>query len=422
MSTGGDVTVTTWTVAARTGKSPVPPYHARMPTLVLSPDRFATGGEAIARDDDGRVVFVRGALPGETVVAELVHEKRDWARGHVVDVTTPSADRVVPPCPSRRAGCGGCGWLHLTHDAQRTAKVGIVGDSLRRLGGIDDPDVRLGGTVPAEGYRTTLRVSSGPDGAAGFRAEQSHDVVPAPACLVAHPVLRDLVAAVSLDPGVELTLRYSVADDVVGARWDRAKGGVRGLPPEVLRGSKAVMHEEVAGRRLQVSLGSFFQSGPAAAELLVRTVAEAAPELADAAVVVDAYAGVGMFAACVTPEEAAVITIETSRSAIGDAYENLAGRRGEIVRGEVGGWHPPADVPIDVVIADPARSGLGAPGSAALVRTGAPVLVLVSCDPASLGRDAKLLARAGYRLDHATVVDTFPNTTHVETVTRFVLG
>ena len=80
----------------------------------------------------------------------------------------------------------------------------------------------------------------------------------------------------------------------------------------------------------------------------------------------------------------------------------------------------PADVSVDVVLADPARSGLGKPGVNALVRTGAPVLVLVSCDPASLGRDAKLLGDAGYRHDRSAVVDTFPHTTHVEVVTRFV--
>lgn len=392
-----------------------------MPTVVLSPDRFAAGGEAIARDDGGRIVFVRGALPGETVVAEITHEKRDWARGHVVDVTTASPERITPPCASRLAGCGGCGWMHITHDGQRAAKIAIVVDALRRIGGVTEPVVELGGTVPSEGYRTTLRLSAGPDGLAGFHAEQSHDVVPAPDCLVAHPALRELVADLTLDPGVELTLRHSVADGITGARWDKAKGAVRGLPPEILRGSKAVMHEEVAGHRLRVSLGSFFQSGPQAAALLVRTVAKAAPELTDASVIVDAYAGVGMFAACLTSAEVPVIAIETSRTAVDDAYENLAGRRGEIVRGEVGGWHAPTDVPIDVVIADPARSGLGAPGTAALIKAGAPVLVLVSCDPASLGRDAKLLAKAGYRHEHSTVVDTFPHTTHVETVTRFVL-
>ena len=155
--------------------------------MQLRPDRFAAGGEALARDDDGRVVFVRGALPGETVVAEIVHEKRDWARAHVVDIVEASADRVVPPCASRLAGCGGCGWMHLDLDAQRRAKATIVEEALRRIGGITDPATVLGPGVAAEGYRTTARVAPGPDGVAGFRAERSHEVVAAPACLVAPP-------------------------------------------------------------------------------------------------------------------------------------------------------------------------------------------------------------------------------------------
>jgi 23S rRNA (uracil1939-C5)-methyltransferase len=388
-------------------------------TVELRPDRFAAGGEALARDPDGRVVFVRGALPGETVVAELTHEKRDWARADVREILTASVDRVQPPCPSRVAGCGGCGWMHLTHDAQRRAKLDIVTDALRRTGGIAGPATVLGPSVSATGYRTTVRAVAGADGVAGFRAERSHDVIAAPTCLVAHPTLRELLAGIRLDSGVEVTMRMSVATGEVGARWDRAKGAVRGLPPDVLRGSAAVLHEDVAGRRLQVALGSFFQSGPEAAELLVATVRRAAPELDDASVVVDAYAGVGVFGACATSSAAHVVAIETSRSAIADAKVNLAERSADVVRGEVGGWHAPTGFSADVVIADPARSGLGAPGCAALARLDAPVLVLVSCDPASLGRDAKLLARAGYHHQRSDVIDTFPHTTHIEVVSRF---
>ena len=167
-------------------------------------------------------------------------------------------------------------------------------------------------------------------------------------------------------------------------------------------------------------MGSFFQSGPQAAELLVDTVRRAAPELAGAGLVVDAYAGVGMFAVCATDPATRIVAVETSRSAVSDAAHNLAERDAEIVRGEVGGWRLPPDAVVDVVLADPARSGLGKPGVNALTRTGAPILVLVSCDPASLGRDARLLGEAGYRHDRSVVVDTFPHTTHIEAVSRFV--
>ena len=103
-----------------------------------------------------------------------------------------------------------------------------------------------------------------------------------------------------------------------------------------------------------------------------------------------------------------------------DAERNLGHRDAMVARGEVGGWHAPTGTEVDVVLADPARSGLGKPGVAALTRLGAPVIVLVSCDAASLGRDARLLAAAGYRHERSELVDTFPHTTHVEAVSRFV--
>jgi 23S rRNA (uracil1939-C5)-methyltransferase len=392
-----------------------------MPVVTLRPDRFAAGGEAIAREDSGRVVFVRGALPGETVAVELTAEKRDWARGHTVDVVEASPDRLTPPCPSRRAGCGGCGWQHMTVDAQRAARVAIVRDALRRTGSVTEAIVSSGGGVEPRGYRTTVRVAAGPDGRAGFRAEQAHDVVPAPACLVAHPTLAALLPALSLDSGVEPTVRVSVATGGLAARWDRAAGSVRGLPEGTGIGSSAALEEVVAGQRLRVSMGSFFQSGPQAAELLVDAVRRAAPELSGAGLVVDAYAGVGMLGACATDPLSRLIAVETSRAACADAEHNLGHRKARVVRGEVGGWHADPGTVVDVVLADPARSGLGRPGVAALARLGAPVLVLVSCDAASLARDAKLLAATGYRHDRSEVVDTFPHTTHVEVVSRFAM-
>jgi 23S rRNA (uracil1939-C5)-methyltransferase len=393
--------------------------------FIVRPDRFVAGGDALARDDDGRVVFVRGALPGETVAVEVTAAKKDWARADVVDVVEPSPDRVVPPCPSRRAGCGGCGWQHLSVGAQRAARLAIVSDALRRIGGVGEAEVLDGGGIDPEGYRTTVRVAAGPDGRAGFRAERSHEVVPAPACLIAHPRLAELLPRLRLDPEVEVTLRTSVATGELNARWgggDADGPGVDGLPEGTPTGAAAAIREEVAGQRLRVSIGSFFQSGRRAAELLVEVVRRNAPELTGARLVVDAYAGVGVLAVCAADPATRVIAIETSRSAVADAQHNLAGREAEIVRGEVGGWRLAADAVVDVVIADPARSGLGKPGVGALTRTGVPVVVLVSCDPASLGRDAKLLAAAGYRHERTEVVDTFPHTTHVEAVSRFVRG
>jgi 23S rRNA (uracil1939-C5)-methyltransferase len=135
-------------------------------------------------------------------------------------------------------------------------------------------------------------------------------------------------------------------------------------------------------------------------------------------VVVDAYAGVGLFAATVG-RDAEVVCIEQSPAACDDARRNLRGRAATIVQGSVERWRP---VPADVVIADPSRRGLGQKAVDTLVASSAPRFVLVSCDAAACARDARLLADAGYRLVHSTLVDLFPHTPHVEIVSTFDRG
>ncbi len=395
-------------------------------SLTVRPDRLVAGGDAMARDADGRVVFVRGALPGELVRVEVISAKKDFARGAVAEVLEPSADRRLPPCAHRRAGCGGCGWMHLDPAAQFAAKVEIVRESLRRIGRLDpalvDDVVVAGAAVEPTGYRTTIRVV-GVDGGLGFRELGSDTVVPVDDCAVAHPALSAMLREVRVAPGVELTLRTSVATGARTARWNRRGAGqVEGLPPDVHIGDRAFLVETVAGRDLRVSAASFFQSGRQAAELLVDAVRRAAPELDGAGHALDAYGGVGLFAATAMAEVGHVTVIESSRSAAFDAEHNLAGREATVVRGEVSGWRQgplSVDVPVDVAVADPARPGLGKPGVEALATLFPAPLVLVSCDPVSLARDAALLGGHGYRVAGVEVIDLYPQTPHVETVTRF---
>ncbi len=409
----------------------------------LRAERLVAGGDALARLEDGRIAFVPGALPGEAVDVEITTERSDFVRARLVEVADPSVHRVEPPCPHRTAGCGGCGWMHLAPPEQSAAKVGIVAESLRRIGRFPDGDIErwvsFGGSVPPTGYRTSIRVH-GTDSGVAFLGEGGAEAAPIDSCLVAHPTLSSLLGGVRVAAGVELSLRTSVATGAVTARWDRPKRrnrrarrertpepgptgrAVEGLPRGVHIGDRAYLVERVAGADLRVSSRSFFQSGPAAAQLLVDAVADAAPELGTSTHAVDAYGGVGLFAATAMAGSAHVTLVESERSAVDDARENLASRGADvtIVRAEVGRWAPdPTDPSIDVVVADPARPGLGRPGVAALDATAAPTLVLVHCDPVSLGRDARLLVESGYRPERVTVLDLFPQTPHVETVTRF---
>ena len=183
-------------------------------------------------------------------------------------------------------------------------------------------------------------------------------------------------------------------------------------PGHVTLGMQAVVHEDVAGVRFRISMPSFFQSRVDGAAALVTEVRTALGDWP--ARLVDAYGGVGLFSATVGAASD-VVLIEGSASACADARQNLIGDVA-VVRAPVERWVPHS---ADAVIADPPRAGLGKVGASVLAATGAPVLVLVSCDPASLGRDAALLAAHGYEHARSVVVDLFPHTAHVEVVTRF---
>ena len=386
----------------------------------LRAERYVAGGEAMAHEPDGKVVFVRGAVPGDEVSATITERKGGWSRAVVDEIVTPSPERVASPCPQRRLGCGGCDWQELAVAAQLPHKVDIVVDAFRRTARLPEAVIRPGAGVGPDGYRTTIRVVGDDDGRPAYRADRSHDLVPATGCLVAHPALRELLDTIVVDPGLEVTLRVSAATGDLTARWDRRRGDVPSLPAEVGVGPNARLTERLAGHDFRVSAGSFFQSGPEAAELLVEAVRRAAPELDGAAAVLDAYAGVGLFALAATDPGSLLTTIESSRTAVADARHNLAGRSATVELGQVGRWRPSDGSGFDVAIADPARSGLGRPGAAALAGARAPIVVLVSCDPVAAARDAALLHQHGYRHDGTEVLDLFPHTHHVECVTRFV--
>ncbi|MDP9452989.1 MAG: TRAM domain-containing protein [Actinomycetota bacterium] len=402
--------------------------------LSLAPTALVAGGDALARDGDGRVVFVTGALPGERVRARVTRARRDYARAVTVEVLDASPDRQAPPCPALAAGCGGCTWQHVAPEAQVRFKVDLVVDALRRITRLADPPLPRPVALSGPALRTTARLAVTPAGRAGHRRPAGGGPGPAvetPSCLVAHPLLEELVVAGRYPGAEEVLLRVGVASGERLVR-PRARGATVVVPAGVAvvapddegpgADGSAVVHEEVGGRRLRVSAGSFFQPGPVAATALAEAVDEAVGgALAPGGHLVDAYAGVGLFASILGQRRRARVTaVERHRPAVADARVNLGQLDARVVATEVGRWRPrPGDPPADVVVADPSRPGLGRPGVRALAATGAPRIVLVSCDPASLARDTALLDGAGYRLVSLALVDAFPHTFHTEVVSRF---
>jgi len=365
-------------------------------------------------------VFVPGALPGETVRVELVQQKKDFARGRLLEVLRASEDRVEPPCPFVAQGCGGCDWQHATPEAQRRMKAAVVTDALRRQAHLEVP-VDEGPALPATGYRTTLRgVAAG--GRFGLRRRSSHDVVDVGPCLVAHPLVDELVVHGRFPDG-EVVLRAGPGTGerlvVVNVAPETAEvpDGVRVVSAaELAAGRRAWIHDELAGHRWRISARSFFQARSDGAEALVEAAQGAvAGALPSGGHLVDLYGGVGLFARTLH-RDGPITLVEQSASSTADARVNLEGLDARIVRADVDHWGPS---PADVVVADPPRTGLGVRAAGKVAATHAGRVVLVSCDPAALGRDATLLGGVGYDLVSCQLVDLFPHTSHVEVVSRF---
>lgn len=409
--------------------SPRPRRHNVSPQSVieLTLDRAANDGASVGRDEDGRAVFADGGLPGETVRVSLETQKKRFARGRVIEVLAASPGRVEPTCPTHVAGCGGCDLAHASAHLQHDVKQRVVEDALVRIGRCDADVVSallgansVGPAGESTGYRTTVRAAIH-KGRAGYRKRSSHNIVSAIACGVAHPLVAEMLVEGRFAPGSgdEVVLRASAA---TGERVALISGDAFAvdLPDDVVvvsrdelkDGREVSIVEHAAGRDWQVSAESFFQAGPTVASALVDAVAAAAGSV-EGLRVVDAYAGIGLFGGTVAATASELWSVERSRSSSRDAHVNLSGLPATIIEKAVEDW---AGVEADVVIADPARSGLGAEGANSLVSCGAQRFVLVSCDTGSLGRDVGLLQQQGYVLDSLRIVDAFHDTSHVETV------
>jgi len=401
-----------------------------MLTTRVELDRIATGGSAIGNVADGRIVFVSGGLPGETVDVEITAEKKRHLEGRVVNVVASVTGRRQAPCCHIDDGCGGCDWQFADQLTQSQLRVRIVEDCLRRIGGLSTVSVSHGVSLVDEGYRTTMR-SAIVNGKAGHRLAESHDAVPIPNCLVAHEMVAELLDQGRFANADEVTIRVGANTGerlvVVSPTLDGV--GEIILPPDVVivgadearQGAESFYHEEINGIRYRISALSFFQCRPDGAAAMVDTVLAMVGD--GDGLVVDAYSGVGLFAAAIGQGRDGgrgrpVMAVESNRWAAADAKVNLAGLDDcAVVRVPVERWRPE---PCEVVVADPARSGLGRRAVERLTATGAETVVLVSCDPGSLGRDAGLLVESGYELDRVEVLDIFGQTSHIETISRFV--
>jgi tRNA/tmRNA/rRNA uracil-C5-methylase (TrmA/RlmC/RlmD family) len=395
--------------------APVENWLGRRLDLDVGP--VAHGGHCVARAE-GRVVFVRHALPGERVVAEVTEDNGgSFCRADAVEIVTPSADRVTPACPvARPGGCGGCDWQHATPNAQRDLKAAVVAEQLRRLAGIEWPV--LVEELPGDPlrWRTRLRLAVARDGRAGLRRHRSHDVLPVDDCPISRPELLSGVVERRWPIGAEIEITRDDEGRQHVARRDPVPR-TRRWRTHWLRGGTAVQH--AAGRTWRLRADGFWQIHPAAADTFAAVVREwaAAPVGGRAW---DLYGGVGLFAAVLAAqvgETGSVWLVESSRAAVADAEANLTDLpQVTCLADRVERALPTVDDRPDVVVLDPPRKGAGRDVVAAIAARGPARVIYVACDPAALARDVATFAGHGYRMVDLRAFDAFPMTHHVECV------
>ncbi|MEV7226288.1 MULTISPECIES: TRAM domain-containing protein [Polymorphospora] len=389
----------------------------------------AHGGHCVARLD-GRVVFVRHALPGERVVAQITELHRGYLRADAVAVLDPAPDRVAPPCPYARPElCGGCDLQHVAPAAQLVWKADVVREQLHRLGGLTPDEVAdLGVTVEALpggplGWRSRVRYAVDAAGRAGLLRHRTHQVVPVDRCLIAHPGVRDLpvlAAGGRRWPAAEVveTVASSGGDVTVRALADGAATVVDG---------PATVTERAVGRDWRLPAEAFWQVHPAAAD----TLAGAVVDLLDPAPgesAWDLYGGAGLFAAALADRvgpAARITLVEAAPVGVAAARDNLRDLPGvEIVaaRVETALARRRITGPVDLVVLDPPRAGAGAGVVRALVGAAPRAVAYVACDPAAFARDVATFRSAGWRLAALRAYDLFPMTQHVECVGLLLPG
>ncbi len=403
----------------------------------LTPSTWAYGGEAMGRLPDGRAVFVAYTLPGEHVRIRLTEVKSHYARGEVEAILQPSPDRVPPRCPHFGV-CGGCHYQHVHYAAQLAAKTAIVRDQLERIGKLYG--VKVAPTVPSPRpweYRNNLQFHVDAQGRLGFHRFRSEEIVPIETCLLADPVVAQVwpnihvedpeaIRRVQVRSGAEgeamVVLEGESPKPPAAARVESEVSVVYlGPSPEdvyVLAG-RSYLVQEVKGRLFRVSAGAFFQVNLAVAELMIDHILENLP-LEGEETLLELYAGVGLFTAFLAPRVRRVIAVEASPAACEDFAVNLD-EFDHVALYEA----PVEDVlphllaqgeRVDVALLDPPRTGLSKQALRDLVRLAPRRIVYVSCNPATLARDAHQLAEQGYRLVRITPFDMFPQTYHIETV------
>ena len=439
--------------------------------MELQIEKLVYGGDGLARlpaDTHGRgkTVFLPFVIPGEQVEARITESRPGFARAQVNSVLTPSPDRVVPQCPYF-GSCGGCQYQHIDYPAQLRFKSEILRETLRRTAKLEfDQEIEL---HPSEPWnyrnRTRMRLQHDPEFALGYFRNNSHQLLAVESCPISSPLINRAISAVwelgregrvpaavhgmqffaNHDDTQILTEVYVRDQDaeeackVLAATLMSRLSSVAGMvlfassPVEDETRQRAPMtsvHSEdslaigtesltyfAAGHDYRVSGGSFFQTN----RHLIDDLVKVATRGATGKVALDLYAGVGLFTLALAGSFDEVAAVEASPHAFADLKHNAPRNvRPSRVATEAFLAERAGKLAADFVLVDPPRAGVGEKTAAALCKISASQVTFVSCDPATLSRDLRVLLESGFGVEQMHLFDMFPQTAHMETVVHLV--
>ncbi len=378
--------------------------------IEVTAEKLVAGGDSIARVA-GFPLFIPALYPGDRAEVEITEVKKGFGRAEVIRLIVPSLRRRAEPCPIADE-CGGCDWTSLRLDHQLEAKREILHDSLQRIGKLaanDIPGIRLHPSPLNYRLRSRLQVSDGPERAIGFFAARTNSVIPiVPECEVVGPEviahLADLRELATRSEGASIETFES-------GGFFAASASTEAQVPVTI---------QVRGIDYQLSIGAFFQVNRHLLGTMIDLVKAHATEVRNRRVAIDLYAGAGFFTVPlgtmferVTGVESSPISFRHGR--LNSEHLSNVG----MVREDVEKFlarNPRADF----VMVDPPRAGLAAGAAELLANIDAEMICYLSCDPVTFSRDVSRLGRHGWKLRTLDLLDLFPNTHHIETLSSFI--
>ncbi|WP_375486278.1 class I SAM-dependent RNA methyltransferase [uncultured Mycobacterium sp.] len=386
------------------------------PDLTLTVDVPANGGSCVARHE-GRVVFVRYALPGERVLARVTADRGSYWHAEAVEVIDPSPDRIASLCPIAGVhGAGCCDLAFVDPPAARALKAQVVTNQLARLGGYRwHGEAEVLGAAGPTGWRTRVRLDVGADGRAGFHRYHSDDLVTDLRCGQLPEAMVDGLASAEWPPAAQLHI--AVDDDGQRHVVQTVKQGRRTVADVVEGNYQAV--QRAGGRSWRIPVTAFWQAHRDAAQVYSAMVRDWARPAAGMTTW-DLYGGAGLFAAVLAEavgKSGRVLSVDTARAASRAARAALTDLpQVQVITDSVRRALTTQSVAADVAVLDPPRSGAGREVIDLLAAAGVPRLVHIGCEAASFARDIGLYRERGYIVEKLRVFDAFPLTHHVECV------